>query len=377
MGQKYLYLFGKSFSNYFVILLFVVVGFVLYVNSFHNQMFWDDDDFILKNQYIRDWQYFPKFFSENLIAGSGLLSDYWRPILLLIFSLEWHLWKNWAPGYHFVNTSFHLADAILLFFILLYIFKNHTLALFTALVFLVHPLQTEAVTYVSGLGDSLSVFFIFLGILLYLKFRLSQKALLQSPFYFLSLLMYILALMSKETAIVMPAFVFLADFFFQRENLELNLKDKLKKIGKGLWPFLVIGGIYVLLRATVLNFKNTFNLYNEENIFTSNFYVRLFTFFRVLTVYFGLLFLPFNLHMERSVEIATSLNSLSVIFGGLIFLSLLFLAFSQFKKLPILSFGILWFFIGLAPTSNLIVPVSGLLYEHWLYLPLIGIFLIL
>ena len=81
--------------------------------------------------------------------------------------------------------------------------------------------------------------------------------------------------------------------------------------------------------------------------------------------------------MERSVEIATSFFSLDVILGGLLFAGLLILAFTQFKRLPILSFGILWFFIGLAPTSNILVPINNTLYEHWLYLPLIGIFLIL
>lgn len=372
------HLLKKPLSNYLVILLLVIVGFVLYANTFQNQMFWDDDDGILKNQFIQNWQYFPKYFSENLIAGAGLLSNYWRPMLLSVFSLEWHLWQDWEPGYHFVNTSFHIADAILLFFILFYIFKNRALAFFTALIFLVHPLQTEAVSYVSGLGDSLSVFFIFLGLLFYIKFRVSGKTPLKSGFYFVSPMMYILALMSKETAIIMPALIFIVDFFFlSRHRAELSFKVKLKEIGKAILPFLILAGIYILLRATILNFINTFNLYNEENIFTSNFYVRLFTFFRVLTIYFGLLFWPFNLHMERNVEIATSLFSPSVIFGGFIFLSLLALAFSQFKRFPVLSFGILWFFIGLAPTSNLLIPISGLLYEHWLYLPMIGIFLIL
>jgi len=126
----------------------------------------------------------------------------------------------------------------------------------------------------------------------------------------------------------------------------------------------------------VLNFINTFNLYTEENVFTENLHFRLFTFFKVLTIYFGLIFWPANLHMERSVEIATSLNSVSVIFGGIIFIGLLALAFKYFKKFPVFSFGILWFFIGLAPTSNILIPISGILYEHWLYLPIIGISLI-
>lgn len=375
--MKQLYPFKKPLPNHLWVLLLLIAGLVLYANSLPNQMFWDDDDNILKNQYIQNWQYFPKYFSENLIAGAGLLSDYWRPMLLTVFSLEWRLWEDWAPGYHLVNTLFHLANAIFIFFILGYIFKNRGLAGLTALVFLVHPLQTEAVTYVSGLGDPLSVFFIFLGIIFYLKFRISKKTAPQSKFYLSSLLMYILALMSKETAIIMPALIFIADFFFSAQNEKLSLKNKLKKIGKSLWPFLALAGFYILLRATLLNFKNTFNLYDEENIFTSNFHIRLFTFFRILIVYLGLLFWPLNLHMERTVEIAASLNSFSVILGGLIFLGSLILALTQFKRFPILSFGILWFFIGLAPTSNLLVPISGLLYEHWLYLPLIGFFLIL
>src|SRR3989338_5256998 len=154
--EKWLSFYRKLPTTALSIFLLVVLGFSSYTNTFQNEMFWDDDDGILKNQFVKDWQYFPKYFSENLIAGAGLESNYWRPALLSVFSLEWHLWGNSAPGYHFVNTSFHIADAILLFLILLYLFKSRPLALLTSLVFLVHPLQTEAVTYVSGLGDSLS-----------------------------------------------------------------------------------------------------------------------------------------------------------------------------------------------------------------------------
>jgi len=317
MTKKY-----KKYSNIIIALLLIIIGFAVYANSFQNQMFWDDNDFILNNQFIKDWQYFPKYFSENVIAGAGFLSNYWRPALLTVFSIEWHLWGDWVSGYHFVNTSFHIADAILLFLILLHLFKKRWLASLTALVFLVHPLQTEAVTYVNSLGDSLSVFFMFLGVLFYLK---------------------------KNRNYIFWSLV---------------------------WPFLVLAGVYILLRATVLNFINTFNLYTEENVFTENLHFRLFTFFKVLTIYFGLIFWPANLHMERSVEIATSLNSVSVIFGGIIFIGLLALAFKYFKKFPVFSFGILWFFIGLAPTSNILIPISGILYEHWLYLPIIGISLI-
>jgi len=360
-----------------IILSFIIIGFLLYANSFANEMFWDDDDGILNNQYIKSWEHFPKYFSENLIAGAGLLSNYWRPMILTVFSVEWHLWQDWVLGYHFVNTSLHIADAILLFFILFYIFRRKKLSFITALIFLIHPLQTEAVTYVSGIGDSLSVFFIFSGILFYLKFRKSGEVYFKNKFYFLSLLMYVFALLSKETAFVMPGFVFLSDFFFLQRIRKTSLKERLKEIAKSIWPFFFLAGVYLLLRATALNFVNTFNLYNEENLFTSNIYFRVLTFFKILTVYFGLLFWPLNLHMERSVEIATSFSSFPVILGAVLFFGLLVLAFLSFKKLPVLSFGILWFFVGIALTSNVLVPINGLLYEHWMYLPMIGVFLAL
>lgn len=380
MGHSMVKLFEivKKRGNLLTIFLFIIFGFIIYANTFAVPIFWDDEDNITNNQYIKNWDYFPRFFSENLIAGAGLVSNYWRPMLLAVFSTGWHIWGNWPGGYHFINISLHIANAILLFLILTYLFKHRGLAFLTSSVFLVHPLQTEAITPATGTADPLWVLFAFLGIFFYLKFRISNKLSFQSGYYFLSLAMYVLALMSKEIAIIIPALIFISDFFFKPMEEEMSFKERLKKIIKIIWPFLVLAGFYILLRATVLNFQNTFNFYNQEsNAFASHFYIRFFTFFRVLIVYLGLFFWPHNLHMERSVEIATSFFSLDVILGGLLFAGLLILAFTQFKRLPILSFGILWFFIGLAPTSNILVPINNTLYEHWLYLPLIGIFLIL
>ena len=359
-----------------VVLAFVAVGFALYANAFNNQMFWDDNDSILNNLYVHDWGYFLKYFTENLIAGAGFFSNFWRPMLLTVFSLEWHLWGGWPLGYHFVSTAFHIANAILIFRILHTLFQKYRVAILTALVFLVHPLQTESVTYIAGMADPLSVFFILLGILFFLKFRASSVTPWKSRFYLLSLIMYALALMSKETAIIMPALLIISDFFLDRGVEQIPFKERVRRIWNSAWPFLVIGGLYFLLRATVLNFGDTFNLYGEATAYTSSFSIRIFTFFQVITAYFTLLFWPAGLHMERSVDMATSFLSSPVIGGALIFLGLIALAFTQFRRYPILSFGILWFFIGLAPTSNILIPINGLIYEHWLYLPMVGIFLI-
>ena len=359
----------KLKSNWAIILLFVVVGFSLYGNTLNNELFWDDDQFILQNQYIKDWQHFPKFFSENLIAGAGQASDYWRPALLTVFAIEWHLWGPSEFGFHLTNILFHVADALLLFYVLQKLFSKKSLSLFVCLIFLIHPLQTEAVSYANSLGDSLSVFFMFASILLYLNFRSKQVPITESYSFYGSIVCFILALLSKETAIILPGLLILCDFVFSKTQ---NRNSNLKSLISDLWPFFATALAYIILRATALNFVNTFNLYNEQNIFTSSIFVRIFTFFRILTEYVSLIFWPQILHMERSVQVATNLFAMDVMLGAGIFLLLITIAVASIKKNPLLSFGVFWFFIGLALTSNILVPINGLLYEHWLYLPIIG-----
>lgn len=391
----------------FLIAVLIVVGIVVYANTLPNKMFWDDDDFILQNAFIKDWHYFPKFFTENVIAGRGLVSNYWRPALLTVFSFEWHAWGSWAPGWHVVNAGFHIVDALLLFLILcsLKLFKSSPspppspsrerelgrwLAFCTACLFVVHPLQTEAVSYVNSLGDSLSVFFMFGGIYIFLRGMDIRRISLRVLIYTAAWLLYVLALLSKETAIIMPALLALCIFFlphltslfepehqsrrpYKGEEKKFNVLERIWLVINRTWPFFVTAGIYVLLRATTFNFKNSFNLYSEANTFTSSVWVRILTFFKILVTYFGLLFFPHGLHMERGMDFATSLLSLPVLLGVGLFFGSLLLAYACYRKHPIVSFGILWFFIAISPTSNIAVPINGLLYEHWLYVPMIGV----
>ncbi|MBI4050047.1 MAG: tetratricopeptide repeat protein [Candidatus Doudnabacteria bacterium] len=341
------------------------LGFAVYANTLWNGMFWDDYDFILHNRYVQNFE-FGKFFTENVIAGAGFGSNYWRPVLLTVFSIEYQVFGNWAAGYHLVNFLFHVADALLLLFIIYSLFKNYWLALLTSVIFVVHPLQTEAVSYANSLGDSLSVFFMLLGMWFYLKDR-----------RILAILMYPLALMSKETAIVMPGLVGLIEMTGyltpSLSDIGEGVRERLGGLFKKLWPYFAIAGIYIALRATSLNFINTFNLYNEANPFTDSILVRIYTFFHSLVIYFGLMFWPRHLYIERTMDFATAISA-SVLAGGLIFIALLVLVFFFRKRMSAVSFGILWFFIALAPMSNVAVPINGLLYEHWMYLPLVGIF---
>lgn len=352
--------------------LIIAVGLLLYANSFGNRLFWDDQDGILNNVFIRDWANLPKFFSENLIAGSGLVSNYWRPLLLIIYATEWHLWGEAPFGYHLTSTFIHIWSAVLAYALLDRLFGRRWLALLASLVFLVHPLQTEAVTYVSGRGDPLAILLMLGSILLFLRHRAEGDPKSEDPIYWGALFLFLLSLLTKETAIALPALVVLCDWFANGRGKPL--KAYVLEILKATWPFLVLLGGYVLLRLTVLNFNNITNLYGQETPFTENFHVRLFTFFRVMTIYAGLLFAPVTLYMERTVPVALSFWSWDVLAGALLCGGLLAAAVATWKRIPEVGFGIAWFFIRILPNTNLLVPNSALLYEHWLYSPLLGWF---
>lgn len=352
-------------SHFKIFLLFFLLGFLVYLNSFQNQFFWDDDDTIVKNVYIKSWKFLPNYFTENLIAGAGLHSNYWRPLLLFSFSLDYKIWKLFPFGYHLTNTLLHILNAFLIYYLLLLIFKNQKISFLTALIFLLHPLQTEAVTYVTGRGDPLSIFFVLISFIFYIFAKEKN----QNKFLILSCLFFIFSLLTKETVIFFPALV----LFYEILN-----REKFKKILINTSPLFFIALIYFILRLTVLNFGQTLNLYGEENIFTKNIHYRIFTFLNILLTYYSLYFLPIHLHMERNAPILTTIFHPGVIFSLLILFLIVLVSIYTFKKgNKIFSFGFGWFFISLFPLSNILIPISGLLYEHWLYFPLVGFSLIL
>lgn len=354
---------NKSYLKVGLILFFL--GVIVYANSFGNQLFWDDDDNVVNNVYIRSWKFLPNYFTENLIAGAGQHSNYWRPLLLLSFSLDYKIWELTPLGYHLTNTLLHIFNAFLIYSLLSLIFKNKKVSFLTALIFLLHPLQTEAVTYVSGRADPLSIFFILIAFILYYFYREKEK----NKFLILSCLFFTFALLTKESVIFFPVLVFFYEVLFSG-----RLKNSLLKT----FPYFLIAIFYFVLRLTILNFGQTLNLYGQENIFSQNIHYRIFTFLKILLIYFGLYFAPVHLHMERITEVLTSLLYPEILLSLLI-LALVAVVSIYFlkRKNKIFAFGSGLFFISLFPFSNILVPISGLLYEHWLYFPLVGISLIL
>jgi len=386
----------------FSFILFLIIGLAIYANSLGNQFFWDDEDMIVKNVYVQNFKV-NKFFTENEIAGSyGQISNYWRPLLLLSFAVDYKIWGLEPFGFHLTNTLLHILAAWLVFLLLFKLMtlyrgdsnddkairrvekKRDSFALLTmtdanifwlsflpALFFLIHPLQTEAITYVSGRGDPLSAVFVFLSLLFYVSFRLDKKWLS----YFWALLFFIAGLLVKEQAVLLPALVLLVEaIFFLKEYDKKNIFTALK-FSAG---FVAIAAVYLILRLTILNFNDLLggSDYNLSSIYNQNAWSRLFTFFLVILSYFKLLFIPTGLHMEWEVAPVVSFFSWPAISFLLALSAIVVVCFKTWKENRLVTFGFLWFFIILLPRTN-ILEINRPMYEHWLYVPMIGFWLAL
>lgn len=358
----------RHISLIYIFLTLVFITFITYANIIPNLLFYDDEELIYQNAYVKDIRFFPKYFTENMVAGAGKLSNMYRPILLTSFALDHLIWKNNPLGYHLTSILLHTANSILIFILINWLLKNRLIAFLTSLLFIIHPVQTEAVAYASGRTDLLYTFFGLVSLLLFVSLVKQGNYFILK--YTFSILFFILSLLSKETAIIFPILFLLTSLTYEKPKI------KLRKLILLFISFLLLISIYIALRLTILNFANILNFYQANNIYSQNLLVRVMTFCAVFFQYLFILFFPYDLIFARNIPIIISPLNLWVI--SFIFITSVLLIFSllYWKKNKVFLFSFLWFFITLSPVSG-IIPINSILAEHYLYLPSISFFLLI
>jgi tetratricopeptide (TPR) repeat protein len=334
--------------------LIVLAGILVYANSLGGQLVWDDETLVRYNPYIKDWSYLPKIFTSRLGSVAKEAGAFYRPVQTFTYLVDYSIGRLNVRGYHLTNMAWHILAALSLFGLIQMLFRDGKLSLLTALLFIVHPVHTEAVAYISGRADSLAAFFMFCYFILYLKHD-------EKPGGFLLGAMavsYVLALLSKELSLILPPLVFFYHYAFAKP-LDKKAFSVLAGtlIGYILWRLLVVGG------GTV-----------AEGI-PPAFFARLPGVFVALTNYYRLLVLPFDLHMEYGGLLFPYSQPKAIVGVGLLALTLLYVS-NKKRRDPFLFFAVGWFFITLLPSSNFFFPINAYMAEHWLYLPSVGFFLI-
>jgi tetratricopeptide (TPR) repeat protein len=426
------------------IVLIAAFALLAYSNTFHIPLLFDGGPQIVDNPIIKDLKNFTsdrKGYNYNPRRFIGYLS----------FALNYHFGGPGVVGYHIVNLLIHIGNALLIYFLVVLTFRTSLMrqsadssppaalliALFSALLFVSHPLQTQAVTYVVQRFASLTTFFYLLSLVMYIRGRLSSRQAGKLASFFCSLLSAVLAMKTKEIAFTLPIMIAFYEFTFFRSSRRKKL----------LFLLPVLLTLFIIPLSVMHSGKPLGEILSDVSRQTRiqtqmPRWEYLLTEMRVIVTYIRLIFLPVNQNLDYDYPLYHSLFTPSVIFSVLFLMAILGLAVYLIHKsrqadrqqapngkqlsaisdqqeekterdnptirqadtsaadqpstklegrragsLPptsnlqpdapyyrLIFFGILWFFITLSVESS-IIPIVDVIFEHRLYLPLAGVFI--
>ena len=364
-----------------LLVILTVIGVLIYANTLNSPFVLDDGDFILEDAGIR----ITDLSAQELLDAARDGKPRHRLLPNMSWAVNYYFGQYHVVGYHVVNIMIHLMTAVFLFLFFHITFKQHFLdqktnnnqtlpvnaaliAFFAALIWMAHPIQTNAVTYICQRMASMVAMFFILTLLLYIKGRLSLMAsgkltIRACTWFAAALLAGACAMASKQNAGMLPLVIFLYEwFFFQNLNTRW-IRQKL------VWlvPVIIIIGALAFIYMGENPVERIISSYNRRTFTLPE---RLFTECRVVIYYISLLVYPgsdrFNL--EHDFPISGSFAHPSTTWLSVTaLLALLGLAVYKSKTDRLAAFCIFWFFINLLIESSVIG--LEIIFEHRTYIP--------
>ncbi|MBI5181109.1 MAG: tetratricopeptide repeat protein [Nitrospirae bacterium] len=399
-------------KNIIIITLIIILTALSYINTLNNSFVYDDNTYVVENRQIRSASNIPKAFISSYPPDSKEQGLY-RPMVAISYIFDYAFRGLNPKSFHLTNLILHILTSIIVYLLAFEIIKTRWPSAVVGIVFALHPVHTEAVTWVVGRAEVMAGLFYFLAFLLYIK--TGEFASLKNRLFIFSIASYFFALLSKEMAVTLPILLFIYDYYFALKTpLTPTLSHKgrgneveplpqgekghffMKKVdspplmggdkGEGVQnlnmvrlfikrylPYIFVTLIYIIIRYAVLGaFGPQKNLYFTPDI---GLYERFLTIIVVIGYYIRILFLPLSLTVDYVFPKIASLNLPVLIYGGMLIFSLIIISFS-YKMSKRLSFAILFFYITLLPVSN-IMPIGELIAERFLYIPLISFALLI
>lgn len=360
----------KKSPNIFLIKIFLVaVVIMLYGQSIKFDFTLDDDLFYLKHKSVQQGiDGIADIFSKgslNQFDGTTGVQPY-RPITLTVFAVQKTLFDNSPSAAHFINMLFYIFVALVVFELLRKLFSGfHIYAIaLMALLFVIHPIHTEVVSSVKSMDELLAALFGFMA----WRFFLHEDAEKNNSWLFIGLgsLFYFLSLLSKESAVAFLIIIPLSVIMIQKKEIKTSLK--------ALIPLGLMTLLFLIIRHNVIGIstqsKDMAILENVLNASTSIWQTTA-TKSVILFHYIRLLFVPWPLTWDYSYNQIPLVNWSSIIawLGLMIYGTLFIYAILKFKKQPLFSFLILFFFISSAPTNNLFLINGATIGERFLFVP--------
>ena len=343
-----------TLQNFIIIIILAAISFGVYANSLHGDFLIDDTTVILNNEQIHDTGV---YFSKHFKIRPCMLSEVIRTFL-------WHIGGAEPFYYHLFNVLVNVICVILVFVLCNSLFNNKTLSFLSSLIFALHPIHTEAVSWISGGPYVLSSMFFIAAFIFYIRSN-------RSMFYLtLSVVAFSFCLLAGNSVAVLPIMFILYELLF-REKASQNLK---------LFRFRLIV-LFLVLAISVIFIGMFFVMRNKfaHLIFQFRGLSYLVVVAKAFLYYLKILYLPLQrgLYHPFSFNTAGIQNLSPALFSSVAVIIIAIVSFFKCKRnLKPVSFGIMWFFVTYLPYSN-IIPVCNIISERYLFLPSVGFSIIM
>jgi len=354
---------NKTQSKIFLLFIIIVLSFSAYsftvTNSFKTL---DDYGTIIANPNIKSFANIKKIFTTSHFG----IAAYYRPMLQLSFMIDYHFFGLNAFYYYLTNIFLHLLVSIFVFLLVKEFFDDTLMPFFVSLLFAIHPVHWVTVCTITGRSSSIVAVFFIAAVYFFCR---SKNRGDHYGYYAASLICFLGALLSRETAVMIPIILFSYLCLTRFSDLKGVLKELMQLI-----PFFCILGIYFLMRQ----FLGIVSLFQERTL--GEIALGFMTFLRALITHLRLFIFPVDLHFDRTRMLFSDFQNLELYLTAAFFITFMVIVFLARQRIPKQAlFFLSWFFIILIPVSQ--IPVALLIQpgfittgEHHLYIPSIGIF---
>jgi tetratricopeptide (TPR) repeat protein len=350
------------------LLLVAAVSSCIYANTLVNEFVYDDAKQIVANRWITDVRYLGDILTNDFWGfwPERDSSSYYRPLIHIVNMMVYQVVGLSPWAYHLMNVLLHAANSVLVLLLATRLIESsdnahsrHT-PLIAALLFATHPIHSEPVAWACGMPELFFSFFYLLAFYSYAKSTDRESGSL--PFLFLSLLGFVLALVSKEPAITLPVILFIYDRSFRRDRLRTTVRR--------LSPYLAVVGIYLVVRSVVLGGV-------AASVAGAPLHEWIPDVFSLFPRYLEKLFLPIDLNAYHSFSPASSVFDRSVLVGAVVSLAFAASLLLSLRKSGVIFLSLSFIIIPLLPA--LFIPGIGgnPFAERYLYLPSLGFVMLL
>jgi len=349
----------NSLNPLWWVALIIILAFVAYSNSFNNEFLNFDD-----NEYFSNY---PEILHFNASAIIKYFSSYYvlmyQPLPILTFAVTYKLFGLSPAPYHILNLFFHLLNILLVYFFVKRLTLKAPVALISSLLFAIHPMNVEAVSWVSARSSSMFVFFYLFALLFYLKYTAEVY---KPKYLILTLLFFLLSLLSKAHAVTLPLILVVIDIFHKRKWDKRMLLEKI--------PFFLLSLAFGLI--AIAEKGTTTNILRGLEMFTlfDNFFLLSYS----VSFYIVRLFLPLNLcAVYVYPEKAGGWLPFEYYLSPLLLIIIIWAVVRYRKTRPYLLFGVLFFMAALSLTLQIIPSRLFIVTDRYTYLPYLGLFIII